>query len=89
MSNCVFSKPSKAGAEMYVTAVLFTRLNETPTAKREHRELSTTVKITDPLEVGGALLACMWVFVCMSGKEVVNLPRLFLLVALEKLAVDL
>ena len=33
---------------MDVTAMLFTRMNSAPTAKREQRDLSTTVKITDP-----------------------------------------
>lgn len=52
---------------MDVIAGLFTRLNETPTAKREQKDLSTTVKITDPLKVGGALLACMCVYVRKGG----------------------
>lgn len=30
------------------------------------------MKITDPLKVGGALLAQMCVYVCMSGKELAN-----------------
>lgn len=57
---------------MDVTAELLTRLNETPTAKREQRDLSTTVKITDPLRVGGALLACVYVCACVCVRKEVS-----------------
>lgn len=65
---------------MDVKAMLFTRLNGTPTAQREQRDLSTTVKITDPSEGGRSPV---------SMEEAVSVDMIVSVSGLEKLAVYL
>lgn len=48
---------------MILQQCFFTRLNENPAAKREQRDLSTTVTMTDPQGVGHALSDCTCVYV--------------------------
>jgi len=74
---------------VYVKAAHFTRLNETPTAPVEQRDLPTTVKMRPSKGGRGPVLACMRVYECMSGKELVNADMIVYVSGLVKLAVSL